>query len=103
LVIAFGEELYQFFRPFISHPAPAPAKLSARADKSIPDAEYWFVHQGPLTLSIEKMALSFVALRHAGNSKRLPKSTAVDKRLEYYDASARSLIRLLAEEVSRRD
>jgi hypothetical protein len=48
--LIFGEELYQILRPFITNPHPSPELLSAKADKSILYAEYWFIHNGSLTL-----------------------------------------------------
>ncbi len=35
LIVAFGEEVYQLLRSLVVNPAPPPAKLSAKADKSI--------------------------------------------------------------------
>jgi uracil-DNA glycosylase len=98
LLIAFGEELYQILRPYISNPSPPPEKLSAKVDKSILDAEYWFVHNGPLTLKIEERVHEIVFLRHAGNSARLPQSTDEDKRLNYYKASIIRLVQILRED-----
>ena len=95
LTVAFGEELYQLLKPFIVDPNPAPKKLSARADKSVPDAERWFVNNGPLTLNINGTSLLVAFLRHAGNSRKLPQSTNADKRLQFYEASTQRVIQLL--------
>ena len=97
LITIFGEELYQLFRPFITTPSAPPVKLSAKADKSVPDAEYWFVNNGPFTLVIDDITLPVAFLRHAGNSRKLPQSTNTDKRRQFYEASVHRVIQLIRE------
>lgn len=95
LIIAFGEELYQILRPYIKLPKPAPEMLSVSKDKSIPDAEVWFVDNGPMTLEIKGQVSRFAFLRHPGNSVKVLVSTDKDKRRQYYEASAERVIQLL--------
>lgn len=95
LVVAFGEELYQLLRPYIISPNPPPKKLSAKADKSVLDAERWFEENGAMTLRMGDIALPCAFLRHAGNSTRLPNSTGTDKRRQCYEACVRQVISLL--------
>ena len=96
LLIAFGEELYQLLRAYITDPSPAPIKLSASSDKSIPDAESWFVENGPLMVNLDRIKYSLVPIRHPGNSSRLPKTSSVkDHRYEYYQRARVQLINLI--------
>lgn len=97
LVVAFGEEVYQLLRPFTTKPCPAPTKLSAKKDKSVLDAEFWFVKNGPLSLDLGDNGVPFAFLRHAGNSNRLPRSTKSDKRMHFYQESTQRVIQLLRE------
>lgn len=97
LITAFGEELYQLFRPFITNANPPPDKLSAKADKTVPDAECWFVNNGPFTVSIGGMNLPFAFMRHAGNISRLPQNKITDRRLHAYDTSFQRVVQLLRE------
>lgn len=97
LIVAFGEELYQLLRRNITHPSPAPLKLSASKDKSIPDAEAWFVENGPLLVELDSYDYSLVPIRHPGNSSRLPKSSPTgDRRYEYYRLARAQLIEFVS-------
>ena len=98
LVIVFGDEGYNLLRPFITSPDPAPTKFSATRDKSVLDAEAWFVKHGPLTLSLTHQGYASAFLRHAGNIVRLPQSSVDDKRRHYYDQSVARIIQLLQED-----
>jgi uracil-DNA glycosylase len=95
LLVAFGEELYQLLRPLIVNPAPPPMKLSAKADKSVLDAEYWFVNNGTLTLSIGDKLWPLAILRHPGNSARLPQSSKTDLRLQIHKKATKQVIELV--------
>lgn len=97
LVIVFGDEGYNLLRPFITYPDPAPTKFSATRDKSVLDAEAWFVRHGPMTLSLTNQGCASAFLRHAGNIVRLPPSSGVDKRRHYYDEAVTRVIQLLQE------
>jgi len=96
LIIAFGEELYQLLRKHITNPFPASLKLSTSADKSIPDAESWFVENGPLSVNLDGVEYPLAPIRHPGNSSRLPKSpSAMDRRYEYHQLARTHLIVLV--------
>ena len=95
LIVAFGEELYQLLRPAISTPDKAPAKLSAKKDKSRMDGEKWYVENGCMALSLGSRNWPLAVLRHPGNSSRLPKPSAGDRRMTYHQQATERTIRLL--------
>ena len=95
LVVAFGEELYQLIRPFLTVPNPIPTKLSATRDKSVLDAEIWFADNGVLKARFGKYDCDLAVLRHPGNIVRLPKSNGEDKRRDYHQKAEITLIDLL--------
>jgi len=96
LVVIFGEEVYQLIRPLVERPSPAPKKLSARANKSIGDAEGWFVKNGPLAIIDSTGSFPLAPLRHPGNSRRLPKSPAHgDLRLEFHRKATELVVTLV--------
>lgn len=96
-IVTFGEEVYRLLLQHITHPDLAPPMLSASADKSIPDAEFWFVENGPLSVWFDGVDFALAPMRHPGNSSRLPKSsTKTDRRYEYYQL-ARNQVKNLIE------
>jgi uracil-DNA glycosylase len=98
LIIAFGEEVYQLLRPLVVNPTIPPAKFSAKADKSILDAEYWFAHNGTLTVRFDSLEWPLAVLRHPGNSGRLPKrDSRTDRRWHYHQQATQQVIALLKE------
>jgi len=97
LIVAFGEEVYQLLVKHISNPDKPPSMLSASADKSVLDAEFWFVENGPLSVRFDGVDYALAPMRHPGNSSRLPKSsTKTDRRYEYYQL-ARNQVKDLIE------
>ena len=98
LIIGFGEELYQILKGWITKPIPAPNKLSATKNKSILDAEYWVVKNGPMIISIDSLGYQFLILRHPGNTIHLSRRvTNDDRRWEYFQKAREQTIRYLKE------
>ncbi len=97
LIVAFGEEVYQLLRDRLTSPNPAPEKLSASKNKSVLDAESWFVHHGPMTINIFGDYYPFAILRHPGNSYRLTKSSEDDQRLHYHQEATKVVTSLIKE------
>lgn len=96
LIVTFGEEVYQLLLQHITHPDLTPSMLSASTDKSIPDAEFWFVENGPLSVRFDGVDYALAPMRHPGNSSRLPKSsTKTDRRYEYYQLARNQVIDLV--------
>lgn len=94
-IFCFGEELYSQLQPFVVTPANPPGLLSATKDKSLMDAELYFVEKGPMKIKLGETETIFVPLRHAGNSTSLPKQNVIDKRWNAYQASKTRAIELL--------
>lgn len=94
LIVSFGEELYQFLRPMVVYPDPAPEKFSATADKSVIDAEYWFASNGPLTVGFNHHKIPLAVLRHPGNSGRLRQING-DLRLKTHERATKQVQNLL--------
>jgi uracil-DNA glycosylase len=97
LIVTFGEELYQILRPLVVNPAPAPDMLSATRDKSLLDAEFWFVENGPLSVYMANRVYSIAVLRHPGNSNRLLTERDNDQRYRYHQKATEQVIKLLKE------
>ncbi len=95
LIVSFGEELYQILRPFIINPKPVPEKLSAKVDKLVLDAEYWFVNNGAFTIKLNDTICSLAVLRHPGNSSRLSQQSSIDQRLQFHKRATQQVIELL--------
>jgi uracil-DNA glycosylase family 4 len=97
LIVAFGEEAYQLLRHQLTMPNPAPEKLSASKNKSVVDAESWFVQHGLMKINILGENYPFIVLRHPGNSQRLTKSSENDQRLYYHQEATKVVISLIKE------
>lgn len=95
VIFCFGEELYQQLKPYITKPAIPPNLLSASKDKSIMDAELFFITNGPMKIKLGEIETLLVPLRHAGNSGSLPKKNLEDKRWDAYMQSKDNAIKLL--------
>ena len=95
LVIAFGEELYQLLRPFITTPAKPPVKLSLRRDKSMLDAEKWYAENGCMELGLGSQRWPLAVLRHPGNSSRLGRVAEGDRRMEFHQMATDRTVRYL--------
>ena len=97
LIVGSGEELYQLLRECIIYPSPAPRKFSATKDKSVLDAEAWFVENGPLSIQLDGVEYALATIRHAGNSVRLPRSSKPgDRRYEYHQKARKRLVELMS-------
>ncbi len=99
LIIGFGEEIYDFLRPFISFPDRAPEEFSASKDKSVPDAELWVAKNGAFTVGINDSPYQLAVIRHPGSSARLPVSDTLDQRRSTYEKSRENVISMIAEMV----
>jgi hypothetical protein len=95
LIVAFGEEVYQLLRPWLSSPYPPPEKLSASKDKSVADAELWLAQNGTLVINLSGENFPVAILRHPGNSQRLTKSTADDQRYYFHQKATEVVISLI--------
>jgi uracil-DNA glycosylase len=96
LIVVFGEEVYGLLRSRISSPANPPRMLSASRDKSTPDAERWFVENGPMQIAIAEHSFPLAVLRHPGNSVRLGRGTRADLRSQYHSAATTRVEALLS-------
>jgi uracil-DNA glycosylase len=101
LLVGFGEELYEIIRDKIIYPDPPLREFSAKADKSVPDAELWFAEYGSMIIKLRESKYQFALVRHPGNTSRLKPSDEKDKRLDAYNNSRKRLVEELSNAIQR--
>ncbi len=101
LIVGFGEEVYEIMCNKIINPDPPLREFSARADKSVPDAELWFAEYGSMTIKLRESTYPFAVVRYPGNSSRLKPSDEKDKRRDAYNHSRQRLVEELSKAIRR--
>jgi uracil-DNA glycosylase len=94
-IFTFGEELYKKFYNFITDPITPPKMFSASRDKSVMDAELYYIKFGPMKIKLGETETIYVPLRHAGSSGSLPRNELNDKRWSVYQESVTKVVKLL--------